>query len=56
MAHVATAAIIVPGSDGSDGVLNITEDTVIDLDAKGNPIMGKIIGDAVIIFQTTLDI
>ena len=27
----ARAAIVVPGADGSDGVLNITEDTVIDL-------------------------
>jgi plastocyanin len=27
----ARAAITVPGADGSDGVLNITEDTVIDL-------------------------
>ena len=27
----ASAAIIVPGADGSDGVLNITVDTVIDL-------------------------
>ncbi len=31
-------------------------EVLIDLDAEGNPIMGKIIGDAVIIFQTTLDI
>ena len=27
----AAAAITVPGADGSDGVLNITADTVIDL-------------------------
>ena len=27
----ASAAITVPGADGSDGVLNITADTVIDL-------------------------
>jgi len=31
IAHVATAAIVVPGADGSDGVLHITENTVIDL-------------------------
>lgn len=36
MTHVVSAAIIVPGADGSDGdgsdgVLNITENTVIDL-------------------------
>jgi len=31
MMHVASAAIIVPGSDGSDGVLNITANTTIDL-------------------------
>jgi hypothetical protein len=29
--RVASAAITVPGADGTDGVLNITEDTVIDL-------------------------
>ncbi|MEH6457152.1 MAG: PhzF family isomerase [Cocleimonas sp.] len=30
-------------------------EVLIDLDAEGNPVLGKIIGDAVIVFQTTLD-
>ena len=31
-------------------------EVLIDLDDEGNPILGKIIGDAVIIFQTALEI
>ncbi len=49
----ASAAITVPGADGSDGVLNITTDTVIDLsqavtgvwDANNTPNAGKGIYD-----------
>ncbi len=49
----ASAAITVPGADGSDGVLNITADTVIDLsqavtgvwDANNTPNAGKGIYD-----------
>lgn len=29
---------------------------IIDLDPDGNPVLGKIIGDAVIIFQTTIEV
>jgi len=31
MARAAFAAIVVPGANGTDGALNITDDTVIDL-------------------------
>lgn len=31
-------------------------EVIIDLDDQGNPVLAKIIGDAVIVFQTTLDI
>jgi hypothetical protein len=39
-AFTAAAAIVVPGANGTDGALNITADTVIDLFAEGMPAAG----------------